>query len=307
MNRWPSFATGVAIAVALALAAAASRADTRSDYSIFCLDLSASNSTPFLYPSSANANAGSHGTNGGSFAWDLRSDAWMPSAGFPFLTQAAEAAAAFQNVPIEFGPGCQFFAGSESRIMIRGASLAAPGSYGTAAAQIRISYHVILENEYTGTGASVGAVNGVNVSTPTQFDSTSLSLTDSGGAPVLSVPGDAVVTDGSVGALTRKEVQGSVVLNDMLSYGPGVLNQIGVTFFSGAQATTGTTASVTAQAASLAGDTAVTDVVSLDPNVAFAVMVPEPGGAALGLGALLALAARSAVRKRDRAARRAFR
>lgn len=299
MNHSSSFAAGVAIAVACAvgLGAGVARGDTRSDYSVFCLDVFDSNSTPFMYPSSMNTSVGMQPISGGSFSWDLYSDALMPGVGFPFLTQSAEATAAWQNVPIDFGPGCQFFAGSVSRIGIRGRNLLSPGAFGTAAVQIRVNYHVILENEYGGTGASVGSVNGIDISTPTQFDSTTIGLTDSGADPVLSAPEGAMVTDQSSGALTRKEVTGSVLLNDMLSYGPGVVNLIGITFYAGAQASSGSPAIVTAHAASLAGDTAVTDVTSLDPNVDFTVIVPEPGGAALALAAGAALALRRRLRR----------
>jgi hypothetical protein len=136
-------------------------------------------------------------------------------------------------------------------------------------------------------------VNGVNVNAPGLFDSTSISLTDSGGAAVLSAPQGATVTDQSAGPLTRKTVEGEVLVNAMLNYGPAEEqnSKIGITFFAGTQTTTEAPSTlVTADAAALGGDTAVTDVTSLDPDVVFTVVVPEAGAGAGALTACLALA-----------------
>lgn len=301
MNHPLHLVRGAAIAAALGLTlacvAAESGADTRSDYSLFCLGVTQSDPGSFTYPFSENGSIGTVLPSGGRIDWELLSDARMPGAGVPFLTQSAHASVSLENISIQFGPGCQFFAGSESRIVIRGVKPSAPQEVGTAPAQIRVRYHVILENEYGGTGATVGALNGIQISAPSQFESTLLGLADSGGDAVLSAPEGAAVTDLSQGALTRKEVEGSVVVNEFLSYGPGTLTQIGITFYSGMQAVSGAGATVTARAAALAGDTAVTDVVSLDSGVTFTV-VPEPGGAALALTAIGAIGVRSARRRR---------
>ena len=298
----PSLRREIATALAIALASAsfAARADTRSDYSIFCLDLSSSDPGVATYPSSTNASSGTHLVGGGSFSWDLFSDGWMPGPGIPFLNQTAEAWTGYQDVTIPFGANCQFFSGTQSRIVIHGVKPSAPAESGTAPAQIRVHYHVILENEYAGTGASVGAVNGIQVDAPSQLGSANLSLNDSGGAPVLSAPQGATVGDLSIGPLTRKEVEGDLVISDMLDFGPLSASLVGITFYSGTQ-TNGTlnpTALVTAQAASMGGQTAVTDVASLDPSVVFTVVVPEAGASALGTISFVCLAALASRRRR---------
>lgn len=283
----------LAASLAVALGASLAHADTRSDYSIYCFDLFQTDPGHVDYPRSVNGTAGTRPITGGSFSWDMTSRGWMPTTVDPFLRQTADAATSLTNVPVEFGPGCSFFSGTESRIVIQGTKLSAPFSSGTAPAQIRVHYHVILENEYAGSGASVGAVNGVNVNAPGLFDSTSISLTDSGGAALLDAPQGATVTDQSQGPLTRKTVEGEVLVNAMLNYGPAEEqnSKIGITFFAGTQATTANpSVLVTADAAALGGDTAVTDVTSLDPDVVFTVVVPEPGSAALALTACATVA-----------------
>jgi hypothetical protein len=300
MNQSSRHGIVAALAVAFAGASFEARADTRSDYSIICLDLFQSDPGIATYPSSTNASSGTHpAPAGGSFSWALFSDGWMPDPGFPFLAQAAEVWTSFQGVTIPFGSGCQFFSGTESRIVIHGIKTSAPSEWGTAPAQIRVHYHVILENEYTGTGASVGAVNGINIDAPNQFGSANLSLNDSGGAPVLMVPQGTTVGDVSIGQLTRKEVEGDLVISDLFDYGPLSANHVGITFFSGTQTSTpNPTALVTAQAASMGGQTAVTDVTSLDSNVVFTVVVPEPGMGALGAAAVACLASMASRRRR---------
>jgi hypothetical protein len=222
----------------------------------------------------------------------------MPGPGIPFLTQAAEAWASFQDVTIPFGPGCQFFSGTESRIVIHGVKPSAPAESGTAPAQIHVHYHVILENEYAGTGANVGAVNGITVNAPNQLGAADLMLNDSGGVPALTAPPGTTVTDVSIGPLTRKEVEGDLVISDMLDYGPLSVSHVDITFFSGAQVSTGNpTVLVTAQAASMGGQGAVTDVTSLDSNVVFTVVAPEPGASALGAVAVVCLAAVASKRR----------
>jgi len=298
-------ALSAALAVALGGASFEARADTRSDYRIICLDLLQSDPGIATYPSSTNASSGTHpAPGGGSFSWDLFSDGWMPGPGVPFLNQAAEAWASLQGVTIPFGPICEFFSGTESRIVIHGINPSAPGASGTAPAQIRVHYHVILENEYAGTGvnvANVAAVNGITVNAPNQLGAADLILNDSrGGAPALTVPQGTTVTDVSIGPLTRKEVEGDLVISDMLDYGPLSANHVDITFFAGAQISTEVVPSVlvTAQAGSMGGEGAVTDVTSLDANVVFNVVVPEPGARAVGGVAVACLAAMASGRKR---------
>jgi hypothetical protein len=293
-------ALSAALAVALGSTPFEARADTRSDYSIFCIDLISNDPGVASYPSSTNSNSGTHLAGGGSFSWDLFSDGWMPGPGIPYLTQGADAWAEFQGVTIPFGSGCQFFSGTESRIVIHGIKPSAPAESGTAPAQIRVHYHVILENEYAGSGANVGAVNGVSVNAPSQFGTANLILNDSGGAPALTVPNGTTITDVSIGPLTRKDLEGELVINDTLDYGALSANLVDITFFSGAQFSTEVPAGVlvTAQAASMAGETAVTDVTSLDPAVEFTVVVPEPGAGALAAVALSCLSALGARRRR---------
>jgi hypothetical protein len=215
----------------------------------------------------------------------------MPGPGVPYLTQGADSWSGYQNVTIPVGPGCRFFSGNESRIRVRGIRPATPEAFGTTPAQIRVHYHVILEAEYLGSGGRVGASNGISVVAPNQFGSASLSLLGSGGVPMLNVPAGATVTDVSVGDLTRKEVEGVLVVSDMLSYGMGVLNEVEITFFAGTQASSVEFAvAVTGEAGSMGAQTALTEVVSLDPNVVFTV-VPEPGSPVLGALVLGALAA----------------
>ena len=292
---------GTAIVAALAIVVASVpldlRADTRSDYNIICLDLAQYDPGLATYPYAENSSSGSMTVPGGSFDWDLFSAGQMPGAGIPYLTQGADAWARYQNVTIPFGAGCQFFSGNESRINIRGTRTGFPDAVGSAPAQIRVHYHVILETEYLGNGGRVGASNGINVIAPNQFGSASLSLSGTGGTPALMVPPDATVTDVSMGNLTRKEVEGVLVVSDMLSYGTGVLNQVDITFFAGTQASAiETPVAVTGEAASMGAQTALTEVVSLDPDVVFTV-VPEPGADALGALAIGCVAALGARRK----------
>lgn len=314
MNRF--LRRGIVAALSAALAAALgsapfeARADTRSDYRIICLDLLQSDAGIAGYPSSTNASSGTHQPpSGGSFSWELFSDGWMPGPGVPFLNQAAEAWASLEGVTIPFGPICEFFSGTESRIVIHGIKTSAPGEWGTAPAQIRVHYHVILENEYTATGvnvANVGAVNGITVNAPNQFGAADLILNDSrGDPPALTVPQGTTVTDVSIGSLTRKELEGDLVISDMLDYGPLSASHVDITFFAGTQISTEVVPSVlvTAQAGTMGGEGAVTDVTSLDPNVVFNVVVPEPGASAVGAVAVACLAAVASSRKR-RAGRR---
>jgi hypothetical protein len=275
------------------------RASTRSDYAIVCLDLMQTDPGMAIYPYSENSSIGSRVAGAGSFAWDLFSSGWMPGKGVP-LTQGADAWAGFDNVTIPFGPGCQFFSGNQSRILVRGINPSTPGAFGTAPAQILVSYHVILETEYLGTGASVAATNGVNVIGKTVFDFANLSLTSTGGEPVLDVPEGATVTDVSIDQLTRKEVSGVMVVSDILSYGMGVVNEIDITFFAGSQASAVDTSTVlTGEAGSMGSQTATTEVMSLDPNVVFTV-VPEPAASALGAAAIACLGAISRRARRQR-------
>ena len=89
------------------------------------------------------------------------------------------------------------------------------------------------------------------------------------------------------------------MISDMLDYGPLSVSHVDITFFSGAQISTGNpTVLVTAQAASMGGQGAVTDVTSLDPGVEFNVVVPAPGTGALGAVAAACLAAMASSRKR---------
>ena len=293
-------ALGAALAVAFGSAGFDARADTRSDYRIICLDFFESDPGIVTYPNSVNESAGTHPVlAGGSFSWDLFSDGWMPGPGIPFLNQTAETWASLAGVTIPFGPGCQFFSGTESRIVIHGVKPTAPGEWGTAPAQIRVRYHVILENEYAGTGANVGAVNGITVDGPNQFGAADLILNDSGGAPVLTAPQGTTETDVSIGPLTRKELEGELVISDMLDYGPLSASLVDITFFSGAQfSTESPSVLVTAQAGSAGAQGAVTDVTSLDPNVVFTVVVPEPGAGALGAVAVACLSAMTSKRRR---------
>jgi hypothetical protein len=301
MSHPPRARAFVRLGAALALGVSASApvsADTRSDYNILCLDLIHYDPGVTGYPSSANSNSGTHPVTGGTFSWNLHSDGWMPGPGVPFLMQGADASATWQSVPIEFGAGCQFFSGTESHIVIHGIKQSAPSATGTAPAQIRVQYHVILENDYGGTGATVGATNGINISAPGQSDSTTLGLSDSGTDPVLSVPQSASVTDLSSGTTTRKEVTGASIISAMLAYGPLSANQVGITYYAGATgAANNPTANVTAYAGALGGNTAVTDVTSLDPDVTFTV-APEPGLGALEAAALATVATRALRRRR---------
>lgn len=279
----------VALAVALATVPLAARAGTRSDYMVVCLDLSLSDPGFQLYPYSSNSSFGTRPVGGGSFSWDLFSEGRMPGAGIPYLTQGADAWAGYENATIPFGAGCQFFSGNQSQIGIVGRYLGAPQMTGTAPAQISVHYHVILETEFLGSGASIGATNGVQIDAPQQFGSANLSLTGSGGTPVLDVPQGAMVTDVSIGNLTRKEVEGVVVVNDMLSYGIGVVNRVDITFFAGSQASVSDSpVAVTGESGSMGSQTATTEVVSLDPNVVFTVL-PEPGASVLGAVAFAGL------------------
>lgn len=294
-------ALGAALAVAFGSASFDARADTRSDYRIICLDFSESDPGIVTYPNSMNESAGTFPVPaGGSFSWDLFSDGWMPGPGVPFLNQTAETWASLEGVTIPFGPVCQFFSGTESRIVIHGVKPSAPGEWGTAPAQIRVRYHVILENEYAGTGANVGALNGVSVNAPNQFGNADLILNDSGGDPALTAPQGTSVTDVSIGPLTRKELEGELVIPDMLDYGPLSASLIDITFFSGAQFSTEVPAGVlvTAQAGSAGAQGAVTEVASLDPSVVFTVVVPESSAGALGAVAVACLAAMASSRKR---------
>lgn len=294
-------ALGAALAFALGTAPLDAHADTRSDYHIICLDFSENDPGVVTYPSSTNGSTGTYPVPaGGSFSWDLFSDGWMPGPGIPFLNQTAETWASLAGVSIPFGSGCQFFSGTESRIVIHGIKTSAPGEWGTAPAQIRVRYHVILENEYAGSGANVGAVNGITVDAPNQFGTTDLILNDSGGVPALTAPQDTTVTDVSIGPLTRKELEGELVISDMLDYGPLSASLVDITFFSGAQFSTEnpTPVLVTAQAGSAGGEGTVTEVTSLDPNVVFTVVVPESGAGALGAVAVACLGAMTSGRRR---------
>ena len=293
-------ALGAALAVALGTAPFDARADTRSDYHILCLDFSESDPGIVTYPMSTNDSAGTYPVPaGGSFSWDLFSDGSMPGPGIPFLTQTAETWASLTGVTIPFGPVCQFFSGTQSRIVIHGVKPSAPGEWGTAPAQIRVRYHVILENEYAGTGANVGAVNGITVDAPNQFGTADLILNDSGGAPALTAPQETTVTDVSIGPLTRKELEGELVISDMLDYGPLSASQVDITFFAGSQfSTESPSVLVSAQAGSAGGEGTVTEVTSLDPNGAFTVVVPAPGAGALGAVSVSCLAALASRRRR---------
>jgi len=293
-------ALGAALAIAFGSSSFDARADTRSDYHIICLDFSQNDPGIVTYPNSTNASAGTYPVpGGGSFSWDLFSDGWMPGPGIPFLTQTAETWASLTGVTIPFGPVCQFFSGTQSRIVIHGVKPSAPGEWGTAPAQIRVRYHVILENEYAGTGANVGAVNGITVDAPNQLGTADLILNDSGGAPALTAPQGTTVTDVSIGSLTRNELEGELVISDMLDYGPLSASHVDITFFAGAQfSTESPSVLVTAQAGSAGGEGTVTDVTSLDPNVLFTVVAPAPGAGALGTVAVSCLAALASKRRR---------
>jgi hypothetical protein len=297
-RRWLAPLLGVALVVA---APGDARADTTSDFQVVCFDLAlnlASQLTGFPFSQIASIDSASVG--GGTLDWSIESSGQMPQTGVATqLEQSADTAVGYGNVTVPFGAGCQLFGGNRSTIVVAGEHVSDPGISGTAPAQIRVQYHVLLEVGSETTGTELSAQGGINVAMAQSpfFTSESLILADDGeNPPELMVPQGASVTDLSAGGLTRKDVSGETLVTTMLDYGPNARNELMITFFTGSTGIRPGSGSGTlaGQTAAFGGETAVTDVTSLDPNVRFGVrFAPEatPGG--LSLAALASLVALS--------------
>lgn len=195
-------------------------------------------------------------------------------------------------LPFDF---CRAGGGSEITVIVEGASNDDPGNSGSADVYLAIEVDVTLEFRNDGDVGDFTAFAGLDVATPLGLDTLDIAAGDS----VMDVPPELTIEDLSSGGVTRYRVAGITSIGTELRYGPGARNLLRSTFFAGGEFGLGNAGGTVAGFATASAlDTLRYRIISRDPDVSFSfVSVPEPGGAAMALAALGALAALASVRR----------